>query len=56
MAIENYYITGVHSANTQHDISFNVRIYLPNDNDYTTYVVDIITTQLDNMRSARYPT
>ncbi len=43
MPIENDYITGVHSANTQNDISFHVHIYLPNDYDHTTDVIDIIT-------------
>ncbi len=56
MTIENYYITGVHLTNTQNDISFHVQIYLPNDDDYTTNVIDIITIQLDSVRSAGYPT
>ncbi len=56
MTIENYYITGVHSSNTQNDISFYVYIYLPNDYDHTTDVIDIITIQLDSMRLAEYPT
>jgi hypothetical protein len=46
----------VHSSNTQNDASFNVYIYLPNDYDNTTNVIDILTLQLDSMRSAGYPT
>ncbi len=45
--IENYYITGVYSNNTQNDNSFNVYIYLPNDYEQTTDITDIITLQLD---------
>jgi hypothetical protein len=54
--IGNYYITGVHSTNTHNDISFHVYIYLPNDYGHTTDVIEIITIQLDSMRSAGYPT
>jgi hypothetical protein len=56
VTIENYYITGVLSSNTQNDISFYVYIYLPNDFDHTTDVIDILTIQLDFMRSAGCPT
>jgi hypothetical protein len=56
VTIKTYYITGVHSTNTQNDISFHVYIYLPNDYDHTTDIIDIVTIQLDNMRSAGYPT
>ncbi len=56
MTIEIYYVTGVQSSYTQNDISFHVHIYLPNDYDHTTDVIDIITIQLNNMRSAGYPT
>jgi hypothetical protein len=56
VTIENYYITGVHSTNTQNDINFHVHIYLPIDYDHITDVIDIITIQLDSMRSAGYPT
>jgi hypothetical protein len=31
VAIENYYITGVHSNNSQNDTSLYVHMYLPND-------------------------
>ncbi len=54
--IENYYITGVYSDNTQNDISFNVYIYLPIDYEQTTDIIDIITLQLDSMRTTGYPT
>ncbi len=56
MVIENYCVTGVHSSNTQNYASFYVYIYLPNDYDHTTDVVEILTIQLDSMRSAGYPT
>jgi hypothetical protein len=54
--IVNYYITGVYSDNTHSDSSFNVYIYHPNDYEQTTDVIDIITLQLDSMRTAGYPT
>ena len=54
--IENYYVTGVHSNTSQNDTSFYVYIYLPNDYDYNTDVIDILTLQLDSMRTAGYPT
>jgi hypothetical protein len=56
VVIENYYVTGVQSSNTQNDASFSVHIYLPNDYDHTTDIIDILTIQLDSMRSAGYPT
>ena len=43
MVIENYYVTGVHSSNTQNHASFYVYIYFLNDYDHTTDVVDILT-------------
>jgi hypothetical protein len=54
--IENYYITGIHSNNTQNYASFHIYIYLPNDYDHTTDIIDIFTLQLDSMRTAGYPT
>ncbi len=40
------------SNNTHNDNSFNVYIYLPNDYEQTTDITDIITLQLDSMRTA----
>jgi hypothetical protein len=42
--IENYFITGIYSTNTQNDSSFHIYIYLPNDYDNTTNVIHILTT------------
>ncbi len=55
VAIENYYITGISSSNTQNENSFDVYLYLPNDYDQTTDIVDILTIQLDSMRASGYP-
>jgi len=54
--IENYFITGIHSTSSQNDNSFHVYIYLPIDYDNTTNITDILTTQLDSMQMAGYPT
>ena len=43
VVIENYYVTGVHSNNTLSNTSFYIYIYIPNDYDHTTDVVDILT-------------
>ena len=56
MVIENYYVTGVHPNNTQNYASFSVFIYLPNDYDHTTDIIEILTIQLDSMKKAGYPT
>ncbi len=40
----------------QNYASFNIYIYLPNDYDHTTDVIDILMLQLDSMRTAGYPT
>jgi len=56
VVIENYYVTGVHSHNTQNSASFSVFIYLPNDYDHTTDIIELLTTQLDSMKKAGYPT
>ena len=56
VVIENYYVTGVHSNNTQNNTSFCIYIYLPNDYDHTANVIEILTLQLESMRTAGYPT
>jgi hypothetical protein len=56
IVIENYYVTGVHSNNTQNYANFHVYIYLPNDYEHTTDVIDILTLQLNSIRTAGYPT
>ena len=42
--IESYYITCIYSTSTQNDNSFYIYIYLPNDYDNTTDVIEILTT------------
>jgi hypothetical protein len=42
--IENYFVTSIYSTNSQNDNSFHVYIYLPNDYDNTTDIIDILTT------------
>jgi hypothetical protein len=54
--IDNYYITSIYSTNTQNNSSFYIYIYLPNDYDQTTNIIDILIIQLNSMRAARYPT
>ena len=54
--IENYYVTGIYSENSQNDNNFHVYIYLPNDYDNTTDIIDILTAQLDSMLTVGYPT
>jgi len=56
IVIENYFVTGIYSTNSQNDNNFHVYIYLPNDYDNTTDTIDILTTQLGSMRTAGYPT
>ena len=56
VVIENYYVTGVHSTNSQNHASFYIYIYLPNDYDHTTDLIDVLTLQLDSMNTAGYPT
>ena len=56
VVIENYYVTGVHSNTSQDHASFFVYIYLPNDYDHTTDLINVLTLQLDSMSQAGYPT
>jgi hypothetical protein len=56
VVIENYYVTGVHSNNSQNQASFYIYIYLPTDYDHTTGLIDVLTLQLDSMGQAGYPT
>ena len=42
--IENYFITGIYSTNSQNGSSFYVYIYPPNDYDNIVDIIEILTT------------
>jgi hypothetical protein len=56
VSIENYFVTGIYSTNSHNDNNFHVYIYLPNDYDNTADIIEILTTHLDSMQTAGYPT
>jgi hypothetical protein len=54
--IENQYLTGATSTKDPNTSSYKIYMFLPHDSDHEAAVTQILTNQLEAMRSAGLPT
>ncbi len=54
--VDNYYIIGIHSTTSANDNKFNIYLFLSNDYDSDSDLLELLQVQLKSMDSAGYPT